>query len=72
MNKYIEVYEKMCPNDSVARGDDRRDAIIQEMRAVESALNSKEAAKAIDWWGWDSPSELTRWVNRARKLMAAK
>ena len=70
MNKYIKVYETICPDDIIADDDTRRDEIIAEMKAIEKAKSTKEAAKIIAWWCWDSPGDCTRWVTRARKLMA--
>lgn len=72
MSKYLAVYERLCPSDPIAKDDSRRAAIIAEMAAIKRANTAKEAAAVIEWWGWNSPGDCTRWVNRARKLMGVK
>ena len=46
-----------------------RDAIIEEMKGIRFATTNREAAKIVEWWGWDSDQALISWVSRARKLL---
>lgn len=72
MSKYIAVYEALFPSDQISEDDPRRGAIIAEMRAVHLANTTAEARQVVEWWPWESQAQCTRWVNRARKMMAAK
>ena len=70
MSKYIKIYENLCPGDQVGDYDSRRSAIMAEMRAIRRAASVADAAKIIEWWGWnDDVRDSRRWVRKARKLM---
>ena len=72
-SKYIKIYEQLCPNDLITIDDYRRDVIIAEMRAIHRAKTVEEAARIIEWWGWDyNVMDSRKWVRKARKLMGVK
>ena len=66
-SKYLKLYEQLLPDNLVAN-DSRAPEIIEEMKAVVSAKTNAEAAKVIEWWGWDNPQQLHAFIRRARKV----
>ena len=50
MSKYIAIYNKLCPDDPIAKDDPRRSEIIAEIRAVILADSIEKAIDVIEWW----------------------
>jgi hypothetical protein len=72
MSKYIAIYEKLCPDDPIAKDDPRRKEIIAEMRGIHRAKSVAEAANVIEWWFVayiDQRKIAMAYVRKARKLM---
>ena len=70
----IAAYEHACPDDPINDRDDRRDAIIAEVRAVILAKTMNDAAGIIEWWyngQWDQTVR-ARGVARKIRNFAAK
>ena len=73
MSKYIRIYETLCPDDKIARDDPRRDAIMDEMRAIHKAKSEDDAVSVIAWWNaWPNPQHQTviEFVQAAREMMS--
>lgn len=72
MNKYLKIYEILCPDDPIFEDDPRRPAIIAEMHDIHRAASEAEAVKVIEWWrAWPNPQHLTpqEFVQDARAMM---
>lgn len=72
MSKYLKIYEKLCPDDPIAKDDPRRSTIIAEMQAVHRAANDEAAVEVIEWWNaWPNPQHLSamEFVKEARQLL---
>lgn len=67
-SKYIRLYEALCPEDLLKDYDPRISAIIAEMKAVVGTDDIAVAAKAIDWYGWNSSLERNNFIRRAWKI----
>lgn len=70
MSKYINVYETVFPEDTIAMDDPRRGSIINEMRRIHRAKTLDDAKKVIAWWFWATPEQHTNTVKRIRRLVA--
>lgn len=66
-SKYLWLYESLCPGD-LEDYDPRSSVIIAEMKAVVSTTDIAVAAKAIDWYGWNSSLERNNFIRRAWKV----
>lgn len=73
MSKYIRIYETLCPDDQISRDDPRRDAIMNEMRAIHKSKTEDAAVAVITWWNaWPNQQHQTalEFVQAARKMMS--
>jgi len=73
-DKYISIYEKLCPDDRISSDDPRREEIVAEMQAVHHAKTNKAASKVIEWWNaWPNPwcQSALEFAREARVLMSS-
>jgi len=67
VSKYIDIYNKLCPDDPIAKDDPRRRDIINEIRSIARAKNVQEATLSIEWWGWAKKNAARDFVIAARR-----